>query len=41
MNMPWYIILFLALSLVMGAVILAFIYFGLIRPGRSEEQDPR
>lgn len=29
--MPWYIVMFLLISLVLGAGILAFIYFGLLR----------
>jgi hypothetical protein len=29
--MPWYVIMFMLISLVLGAGMLAFIYFGLIR----------
>lgn len=39
--MSWYIILFLIISLVMGGVILAFIYFGLIRGSQEDQDSPR
>jgi hypothetical protein len=42
--MPWYVVMFLLMSLVLGAGMLAFIYFGLLRkkdaPPAPEEPGP-
>lgn len=38
--MPWYMILFLVLSFVLGLGILAFIYFGLIKPSEKDPHSP-
>lgn len=38
--MPWYMILFLVLSFLIGLAVLAFIYFGLIKPGSKDSLTP-